>query len=107
MSMQKFIGGTAAVLGAGIIWASLGVSQAAMRPVSHNADATVHLVDCAVGAHLGPLGACILGDDDHRTVVEEHRTVEAPDPQPEGCATKSVTRTDSSGNSETKTKTNC
>jgi len=106
MAMQKIIGGSAAILGAGMLWASLGASQAAMRPVSPDPSATVHLVDCAVGAHLGPLGACILGDD-NPPAVEEHRTVDSPDPQSQGCATKSVTRSDSSGNSETKTKTNC
>jgi hypothetical protein len=41
-------------------------------------------------------------------VVVERRAADAPVvADPNGCATKSVTRTDSMGNSETKTKTNC
>jgi hypothetical protein len=72
--------------------------QAAMSPAIHNGDASVQRVDCAVGFHLGPAGACIIGTED-RPVVERR----AAD---EGCETKSVTRSDDTG-SVTKTKTNC
>jgi hypothetical protein len=71
---------------------------------------SVHDVDCAVGFHIGPAGACILGVDrdppppravvvDPPPVVVEHGDG--------GCETKSVNRTDAMGNSETKTKSNC
>ena len=77
---------------------SLSPVQAAMSPSIQNGDASVQRVDCAVGFHLGPAGACIIGTDD-RPVVE-HRATD------EGCQTKSVTRSDDTG-SVTKTKTNC
>ena len=62
----------------------------------------VQHVDCAAGFHLGPIGTCIIGTDDPaRPVVVEHRDNQV------GCETKSVTKQDAAGNSETKTKTNC
>jgi len=98
----------AALVGAGAMLASVGATQAAMLPAPHYAAPTVQYVDCAIGAHLGPLGACIIGHDDNPPAVMEHRVIDAPDPQAvDGCATKSVTRTDGSGASETQTKTNC
>jgi len=109
MSSRQLIGGFAtALVGAGAILASVGATQATMLPVSRYATPYVQHVDCAIGAHIGPLGACIIGHDDNPPVVVEHRVVDAPDPQAvDGCSTKSVTRTDSSGDSETHTKTNC
>lgn len=109
MTFHQLVGGsTAALIGVGAMLASVGGAQAAMLPPSRVATAYVQNVDCAVGAHLGPLGACILGNDDPPPVVVEHRAVEAPVPaNPDGCATKSVTRTDGAGNSETHTQTNC
>ena len=109
MSSRQLIGGFAAALvGAGAILASVGATQATMLPVSHYATPYVQHVDCAVGAHIGPLGACIIGHDDNPPVVVEHRVIDAPDPQAtDGCSTKSVTRTDQNGGSETHTKTNC
>jgi hypothetical protein len=85
---------------------SVGGAQAAMSPVVHYGTANVQHVDCAVGFHLGPLGTCVIGADDRpppdaAPPVVEHRSVD------EGCQTKSINRTDSEGNSETKTKTNC
>jgi hypothetical protein len=54
------------------------------------------------------LGACIISHDDNPPIVVEHRVIDAPDLQAaDGCSTKSVTRTDGSGASETHTKTNC
>jgi hypothetical protein len=109
MSLHRLIGCSAAALvGAGAMLASVAATQATMLPVSRYATPYVQHVDCAVGAHIGPLGACILGNDDNAPVVVEPRAVDAPNPQgADGCATKSVTRTDAEGNSETKTKTNC
>jgi hypothetical protein len=110
MILRQLIGGSAAaIVGAGTILASILSSQAAMVPVSHYPTLAIH-VDCAVGAHIGPLGGCILGDDNPNPppVVIERRAADAPPPNSaDGCATKSVTKTDDTGNSETKTKTNC
>jgi len=109
MSLHQLIGCSAAALvGAGAMLASATATQATMLPVSHYATPYVHHVDCAVGAHIGPLGACILGNDDNPPVVVEHRVVDGPAPQDaDGCSTKSVTRTDGMGNTETHTKSNC
>ena len=109
MSLRQLIGCSAAALvGAGAILASVTATQAATLAVTRSPASNVQYVDCAIGAHIGPLGACIIGTDDNPPVVVEHRVVDAPDPQAaDGCSTKSVTRTDSSGDSETHTKTNC
>jgi hypothetical protein len=106
MSLRQLMGGSAAaIVGAGALLASVVAAPASMLPASHFATPNVQRVDCAVGAHIGPLGGCILGTDDHPPVVIERRAADVPDPN--GCGTKSVTRTDADGNSETKTKTNC
>ncbi len=109
MSSRQLIGGFAAVLlGAGAMLASVAPSQATMLPAPRHATSDVQQVDCAIGAHIGPLGGCIIGHDDNPPVVVEHRVVESPDPQAtDGCSTKSVTRTNTNGGSETRTKTNC
>jgi hypothetical protein len=87
----------------------IGSPQAAMSPMTHYGTSNVHRVDCAVGFHIGPLGTCVVGVDnppppprnDRPVVVEHQRGVN------DGCETKSVNRTDSEGNSETKTVTDC
>jgi len=109
MSLHQLIGCSAAALvGAGAILATVATTKAVTLPVTRLAAPYIQNVDCAIGAHIGPLGACIIGNDDNPPVVVEHRVVDAPDPQAaDGCSTKSVTRTDSSGDSETRTKTNC
>ena len=109
MSSRQLIGCLAAdLVGASAMLASVATTQATMLPVSRYATHDVQPVDCAIGAHIGPLGACIIGHDDNPPVVVEHRVIDAPNPQAaDGCATKSVTRTDASGDSETRTKTNC
>jgi hypothetical protein len=105
MPLRQLIGCTA-VVGAGAMLATVAVAQATMVPISRPATPYIQHVDCAVGAHVGPLGGCILGNDDNRP--PEHRAVDAPDARDaDGCQTKSVTRSDDAGNSETKTKTNC
>jgi hypothetical protein len=92
---------------------SIGSTQAAMFPTIHDGAPNIHHVDCAVGFHVGPVGTCVLGVDrpppprDDAPVVIEHRAVDESVPVDGGCETKSVNRTDSAGNSETRTKTNC
>jgi hypothetical protein len=109
MSLRQLIAcSAAALIGAGAVLAPVATTQAAMLPVSRLATPYVQYVDCAIGAHIGPLGGCIVGHDDNPPVVVEHHVVDAPDPQAaDGCSTKSVTRTDGAGNTETHTKTNC
>lgn len=109
MSIRQLMGcSAAAIVGAGAILTSVVAAQATMLPVSHYATPNVQHVDCAVGAHIGPLGGCIIGNDDPPPVVIERRAADVPaPPDPNGCATKSVTRTDNMGNSETKTRTDC
>jgi hypothetical protein len=109
MSLRQLMGGSAAaIVAAGTIFASTISAQAMTLPSTHYAPPTIQHVDCAVGAHIGPLGGCILGNDNPPPVVIERRAADAPQPNDaDGCATKSVTRTDGMGNSETKTKTNC
>jgi len=81
---------------------SAGSAQAAMAPTAHYGAPDVQHIDCAIGFHVGPVGSCIIGNEEHHErVIEEHRATD------EGCETKSVNRTDSDGNSETHTKTNC
>lgn len=104
MFVQNAMGGAAVAAIAAFI--SIGGSQAAMSPAIHHGASNIHRVDCAVGFHLGPLGTCVIGVDNppppDRPVIVEHRA-----DVDQGCETKSVNRTDSAGNSETKTKTNC
>lgn len=107
MSLHQFIGcSAAAIIGAGALFATATGVQATMLPASHYATSYVQHVDCALGAHIGPLGACIIGTDDNPPVVVEHRTADAPQGG-DGCSTKSVTRTDGAGNTETRTNSNC
>jgi hypothetical protein len=109
MTSRQLIGCfTAALVGSGAMLASVAATQATMLPASRYATPYVQYVDCAIGAHIGPLGGCIIGNDDNPPVVVEHRVIDAPDPQATaGCSTKSVTRTDANGDTETRTKTNC
>ena len=109
MSLRQLIGcSTAALVGAGAMLASVATTQATMLPVSRYATPDVQYVDCAIGAHIGPLGACILAHDDNRPVGVQRRIIDAPDPQSaDGCSTKSVVRTDGNGDSETHVGTNC
>jgi hypothetical protein len=108
MSHRQLTGvSLAALLGAGTLFVAVTGAQAGMSPAPVRTNSSVQVVDCAVGAHIGPLGGCILGTDD-RPVVVEHRSADAPDVRNDpGCTTKSIQRTDDAGNTETKTKTNC
>jgi hypothetical protein len=86
---------------------SIGATQAAMAPAFNPGSPNVHYVDCAVGFHIGPAGACIIGVDNDPPPPPPHAVVVNPPPNDGGCETQSVNRTDAAGNSETKTKTNC
>jgi homoserine kinase len=110
MTLRQLMGcSAAAAVGAGAMLASIATAEATMLPATNYATSYVQHVDCAVGAHVGPLGGCILGTDNpNPPVIVEHRSADVPAaPDQDGCASKSVTRTDGMGNSETKTKTNC
>lgn len=110
MSNLNFVGyGAAAALGSLL---SIASAQAAMAPAIPRENPGVQSVDCAVGFHIGPAGACILGSDKDppppppRAVVVDPPPV-VVEPNDGGCQTKSVNRTDAMGNSETRTKSNC
>jgi hypothetical protein len=109
MSLRQLTGASlAALFGAGALFATVGASQAAMSTIPVRATSSVQKVDCAVGAHLGPLGGCIIGDDDSPSPVIEHRSADAPDLRDQkGCTTKTVKKTDGMGDSETRSKSNC
>jgi hypothetical protein len=100
--MFKQITSTAAIAAFAALLAA-GPSQAAMAPLSHFGDTNIQRTDCAVGFHLGPAGACIIGTPDPAPrVIEERRAT-----HDEGCETRSVRRSDDMGNTETRTRTNC
>jgi hypothetical protein len=110
MFLRQLIGySAAAIVGAGAMLSSVATAQATMLPAPHYANSSVRNVDCAVGAHIGPVGGCILGvDNAPPPVIVERRAVDVPAPvEADGCASKSMTRTDGMGNSETRTKTDC
>jgi hypothetical protein len=93
----------AALFGAGAILISASAAEAAMSPPATDAASSIHRVDCAVGAHLGPLGACVFGEPDHDNgVVIERRSADEP-----RCRTKTVEETDGMGNTVRRSKTVC
>jgi len=102
MFVQKATGYAAAAAIAAFM--SIGSPQAAMFPRVQYVSPDVHHVDCAVGFHLGPVGTCVVGVDSPPPPPDRPMVVERHD---EGCQTKSVSHSDSDGNSETKTMTNC
>jgi hypothetical protein len=64
MLSRKFMGGSlAALVGAGAIFLAATSAQAAMLPPPAGAYPTsdIQAAACVVGAHIGPLGACIGG----------------------------------------------
>jgi len=89
----------AAIATAGVLFS--GSSQAAMSQAFSYKTADVQRVDCEVGFHVGPVGTCIESEEEHNEKIIEKRATD------DGCKTKSVTRSDDMGNSETRTKTNC
>jgi hypothetical protein len=103
MTLDKFVSSSAAaIVAAGAMFASVAPTQAFMFPTVRDAAPNIQLVDCAAGFRLGPIGTCILGTDEPRH-DGDHRDGDASG----GCDTKSMTKTDAAGNSETKTRTNC
>lgn len=120
MKLRYFMQAGATVGAAGTILLAVAAAQAAMQPATDVSAPYTQNVDCALGAHIGPVGGCILGTDNPpAVVVVAPPAAESPQPvviEPnrgdlaapaDGCATKSVTITDGSGNSETRTKTKC
>jgi len=63
MSSRNLMGGSlAAFAAAGAMLLAATTGQAAILPASPGAySAPVHLAWCAIGAHIGPLGACVGG----------------------------------------------
>jgi hypothetical protein len=62
MLTRKLRGGSlAALIAAGAMLLSATISQAAMAPApgASYAGSDIQLAFCAVGAHIGPVGACI------------------------------------------------
>jgi hypothetical protein len=106
MFVPKFTACAAVAAIASII--SINGTQAAMSPIRNYGERPpIHHVDCAVGFHIGPAGACIIGTDDPAPPPAAV-VVDGPAPVAnEGCSTRTVNRTDAAGNSETKTTTNC
>lgn len=80
---------------------STGPSQAAMSPAVQYGNPTIQQVDCAVGMHIGPTGACVVGVEEHHDKIIEHRSSD------EDCKTKSVTKQNEMGDTKTKTMTKC
>ncbi len=70
MFLLRLSGGSRLALAAGAMLATVAIAQAAVTqtPASSYSTSDIQTVDCVVGAHLGPLGACIGGDrhGDHR-----------------------------------------
>jgi hypothetical protein len=100
MTLQK-LAGCSAIVAISAMFASVAPTQATMYHTTDFSTPYVQRVDCAVGFHLGPVGTCVVGADEPRAAVVEHRDDNA------GCEKKTITKQDSDGNSMTKTKTNC
>ena len=100
MSIYKYLGCSTAVM-AGVMLTWVAPTKAFLYPVAPAATSYIQHVDCAAGFHVGPVGTCVIGTDEPHDKVMERRDDHV------GCDTKSVTRQDEAGNSETKTKTNC
>jgi hypothetical protein len=60
-------GGSRVALAAGVMLATATIAQAALAPVPASLYSVpeIQTVGCVVGAHLGPLGACIGGYHHH------------------------------------------
>ncbi|MFZ1965124.1 MAG: hypothetical protein WAU78_16960 [Roseiarcus sp.] len=66
-------GGSRVALAAGVMLATVTIAQAALAPAPAFPYSVpdVQTVECVVGAHIGPLGACIGGE--HRDHHRDHR----------------------------------
>jgi hypothetical protein len=102
MLIVKITGCVAAAAIASFI--SISATRAAISPVVHQTGPIYKNIDCAVGFHIGAAGACIIGTDDGPAVPPPAAVVDAPSTD---CQTETVNKTDSAGNSVTKTRTNC
>jgi hypothetical protein len=115
MIRHLLIGSALALALASTVPASAGTFAAPL-----NSNLPIQTVGCAVGAHLGPLGACIIGTEDPAPVVVEHRAADVPLPpvrdesttrtmtqDSNGCATKTIEQNDGMGNSAAKSQSNC
>ncbi|MGD0188458.1 MAG: hypothetical protein ABSC25_24895 [Roseiarcus sp.] len=73
MSSFRLNSGSLVALAAGMMLATVTIAQAGMAPAPGTSYSTsdTQTVGCAVGAHIGPLGACIGGD--HRDHHRDHR----------------------------------
>lgn len=99
MNMNWIIGSAAAVTVAAFM--SAAPASAAMAPAMFHTHPAIQHVDCAVGFHIGPAGACIIGvEEEHDRVIERRAT-------DDDCATKTVKRTNGEGDSVTRTTKNC
>ena len=67
LSRKSRSGSLAALVAAGAMLLSATLSQAAMAPApaATYAGSDIQLAWCAVGAHIGPVGACIGGYHRH------------------------------------------
>lgn len=99
MSALRLMGCATAATIASLI--TFGSASAAMAPVVQNDAPDVSSLIALWECNLGPAGVCVIGTDEprHDTVIER-RSVD------EGCRTKSVTRENGMGDTETRTKTN-
>jgi hypothetical protein len=114
MLRHCLMGGALALALASAVPASAGTFAAPL-----NSSLPIQTVACAVGAHLGPLGACVIGAEDPPPVVIEHRAADVPPPPPDGtttrsvtqdsngCTTKTIEQNDGMGNSAAKSQSNC
>jgi hypothetical protein len=114
MTRHCLMGSALALALASVVPASAGNFA---RPTSN---LPIQTVGCAVGAHIGPLGACVIGTEDPQPVVVEQRAADVPLPpvrdesttrtmtqDSNGCATKTIEKNDGMGNSAAKTQSNC
>jgi hypothetical protein len=121
--MSRLLGSSiAALAGAFITCASMTAGHAGILNAPLDAKLAIHNVDCAVGMHIGPVGACVGGSEEavlkhtDAPVVIERRTADAPTDvtteksvthDANGCTTKTIEKTDDMGNSAAKSKSNC
>lgn len=72
MTSFRMNGGALIALATGMTLATITIAQAALAPAPAFLYSTLDIqtVECAVGAHLGPLGACIGERRDH---LRDHR----------------------------------
>src|SRR5450432_3070601 len=75
MIRHYLIGSAFALALASAVPASAGTFAAPL-----NSNLPIQTVGCAVGAHLGPLGACVIGTEDPPPVVIERRAADVPLP---------------------------